>query len=921
MSTPTRTRLLAVGAVLLLVVALLALLPALAGDRLAARALAEANAAVRARVGWRDASLGLLRSFPDLTLQLDDVTVVGEAPFAGDTLAAVRQVRVALDLVSAVRAALGGSAPVTVRAVALEAPRLRLLALEDGQANWRILRDTTRAKDGAPLAIRLESFRVQDGQLRLDDRAAALAAELRGIGVTLAGDFAGDRVAVTSRTTVDTASVTFGGIRYLRDVRLAVTAGLDADLARRTYTLARGSGLELNALRLETSGRVAATDSALALDLALRAPDTDIKGLLSLVPAAFTRDLAGVQTGGRLAVAGTVRGTYGPSAFPAVTLDATITDGSFRHADLPLAAREIALDLGVRNPGGSADRTVVELRRLHLRLGDDPVDAALVLRTPISDPDIDARVRGRVDLGALRRTVKLAAVQELAGILTADASVRTRLSAVDRGAWESVQAGGTIAVRDLALRATSVAHPVRVPEATLVLAPQRAVLQSFSGAIGGSDLQGRGELDNILAYLLRDEALRGRATVTSRQLLLDEWRTGERATGVIPVPPNLDLALDATVNRLVYGALELRDARTRVRVKDARLTLEEFRAGTLGGALGLTGSYETTDPAHPTFDFGLQLDAVQIPAAFAALATVRQLAPMAKYMQGNVTADLRLTGPLGADLLPEFTKLTGQGTLRSSQVAIREFPPLRKAAQATKLALLNDPTLRAINSQFEIRDGRVRLRPFTVGIGTTTMTVSGSSGIDQSLDYDLGLRLPRALMGGANDAIDGLIRQAAGRGVNLAAAPEIGLGITLRGTILQPEVGTTVGAVAGNAVAAAGEAVQAAVQTKVAATVDSAKLRAAAATARAVQEAEAQAARIRAEAAALAERVQQEANARADTLVARSEGGLRKLAAEAAAKRVRQEGADRAAQIVREGDAKAAAVVQAAQGAAGRAGP
>lgn len=922
MSSPTRSRLLAVGAVLLLVVALLALIPTLFGDRIAARALAEANAAVNARVGWRGASLGVLRSFPNLTLQLDEVTVVGTAPFADDTLAAIGAARVTLDLVSAVRAALGGTAPVVVQAVALDRPRIRLLALEDGHANWRILKDTTRsAESGRPLAIKLEAFRIEDGALRLDDRAAKLSVALQGIGETMSGDFNGDLVTVASKTTVDTASVTFGGIRYLNGARLAVTADLAADLAKRTYTLAKGSGLTLNALQLEASGRVAAMDSALALDLAFQAPSADIKGLLSLIPAVYTKDFAAVQTSGRLAVQGTVRGTYGTTAFPAVTLDATIADGTFRYPDLPLAAREIALDLGVRNPGGSADRTVVDLRRLHLRLGDDPVDASLVLRTPISDPDIDATLRGRVDLGTLKRTVKLEAVQELTGVVSADAAVRTRLSAVDRGAWDQVNARGTISVRELALRSATIAHPVRVQEATLVLAPQRVALQSFSGVIGGSDLQGSGQLENLLGYLLRDDDLRGRATVTSRRFLLDEWRTGERATGVIPVPPKLDLALDATVGQLVYGALEMKDARTRLRVKDERVTLEEFRTSTLGGALAMTGVYETTNPAAPTFDFGLKLESVQIPAAFTALATVRQFAPMAKYMQGNVTADLRLTGPLGQDLLPVFTKLTGQGTLQTSQVAIQEFPPFQKAAQATKVALLNNPTLRAINSQFEIRDGRFRLKPFTVGIGSTTMTVSGSNGIDQSLDYDLGLRLPRALMGGANDALDGLIRQAAGKGVNLAAAPEIGLGITMRGTILNPAIGTNVGAVAGSAVAATGEAVQAAVQTKVATTVDSAKLRAAAEAERAVKEAEARAEQVRAEARQLAERVQQEANARADTLVARADSPLKKLAAEAAAKKLRKEGADRAAQIVREGDAKATAMVQTAKGVTGSAVP
>ena len=89
--------------------------------------------------------------------------------------------------------------------------------------------------------------------------------------------------------------------------------------------------------------------------------------------------------------------------------------------------------------------------------------------------------------------------------------------------------------------------------------------------------------------------------------------------------------------------------------------------------------------------------------------------------------------------MPLFDQLTGKGNLQTSQVAIKDFPAFDKLAALTKLNILDDPTMRAIRSQFEIRDGRLHLQPFSVGLGGTTMTVAGSNGLDQSLQYDLGL--------------------------------------------------------------------------------------------------------------------------------------------------------------------------------------
>src|SRR5688572_17982134 len=107
MKPPTRRILIGVGALLGLVVVLLVLLPLLFADRIASGVKREVNRTLDARVDWHAAGLGLFHDFPNLTLRLDDLTSVGVGRFEGDTLAAVRQLRVVLDLASAVRSALG----------------------------------------------------------------------------------------------------------------------------------------------------------------------------------------------------------------------------------------------------------------------------------------------------------------------------------------------------------------------------------------------------------------------------------------------------------------------------------------------------------------------------------------------------------------------------------------------------------------------------------------------------------------------------------------------------------------------------------------------------------------------------------------------------------------------------------------------
>ena len=917
MKTRTRKLLIGAGAFAGGLLLLLILVPMLFGGRIAARVKSEVNQSVDARVDWRDAGLTLFRNFPNLTLRLDDLTVAGVGRFQGDTLASVRHLRVVLDLASAVRSALGGSGPIVVRAVELDRPGVRLITLEDGTANWDIMKEPARQppRSDRPMSVSLRRFVIERGVIGFDNRAAKLRATLVGLDQTLTGDFSKDRVDVETRARVDTATVDFAGITWFNGVRIDLTADVAADMVRKVFTLNNGTGVRINELPLAVNGSVTSAAERLGLDLTFGVPKAEFRHILSLVPAVYAKDFQSVRTSGSLALSGRVKGNYGKADFPAFSLNAKVSEGAFQYPDLPLPARDIGLDLAITNPGGDADSTVIDLERLHLVLGRNPIDGRMVLRSPISDPNIDARVAGTVDLADLRRTIKLDRVQELAGTIAANAAVRTRMSWVDAGQYDRVAASGTVDVRNLAVRSEATPLPISIAEASLALAPRRAELRSFSGTVGKSDLRGTGHLDNLLGYLLRDEELRGGATVNSNLFNLDEWRSDSGNLQVIPVPKGIDLTLEANVARLEYDSIPMTNARGRLHVKDERVTLDEFTINTLGGSIAISGFYETTTPAKPTFDVALRIRDLDIPAAFSTLTTVQRLAPVAKYASGRFSSELRLTGPLAQNMLPVFAALTGQGSLQTSDLAIRDFPPLERIASATKLAILQDPTMRTITSQFEIRDGRFRTRPFTAQLGQVTMNVAGSNGFDQSLDYDLGLRVPREVIGTeANQAIAGLVSRAAGAGVNLQAAPEIGLTVKLTGTITSPSISTSLSSAAGTVAAQAGEAVREAAEQRVDAAADSARARLAAESARLVEEAEARAEQIRAEARTLAERVKAEGNLRADSLAARGGNNpIAQAAARAAADRLRKESDDRSARLVAEADARADSLVAAAR--------
>ena len=323
---------------------------------------------------------------------------------------------------------------------------------------------------------------------------------------------------------------------------------------------------------------------------------------------------------------------------------------------------------------------------------------------------------------------------------------------------------------------------------------------------------------------------------------------------------------------------------------------------TLGGQLAVSGFYETTNLAKPTFDVGLKMIKVNIPAAFEAFTTVQMLAPVAKYATGLVTTDVNLSGGLGKNMMPIFSALTGRGNFQTSNVALRNFPGMEKIVDVTKLQILNNPTMQAFKGFFQIKEGRLVLQPFDVKVAGLTMNVAGSNGIDQSLEYDLGLKVPKSLLGGgANQAI-------ARSGVEDGCGPSRGVGDPARhsarrhrhrsggqgrrGQLSPPSV--TKGAE---------QAVKQAVTQKV----DSAALRV-------VAEAERQAAAIRQQAESLAAKIKLAGYEQADALTAKAgDDPLAAAGAKLAADQLRQQTDQQAQGIIGEASRRADSLIAAAR--------
>ncbi len=335
--------------------------------------------------------------------------------------------------------------------------------------------------------------------------------------------------------------------------------------------------------------------------------------------------------------------------------------------------------------------------------------------------------------------------------------------------------------------------------------PNDMSLDNFALKIGNSDLRGNGRLLNAWDYLFENQTVYGALYLKSDFFDLNPFMTDEApaaesapAEDVLLVPEHVDMTLEADFERIRYTEHELRNLKGQVVVKDRVATLRDLTADILGGQIALAGTYDTRQPAKPAFDVNLALQNMGFREAYQSFATFKTLAPIAQYMEGKFNTTLTMGGLLGKDMMPDFNTLNAAGFIETRNAAINNFKPLAEIAQRLNLAYLSRLELKDTRNWFEIKEGRVMLKPFVTQMRDVTMQIGGSHALNGEMSYQILTKTPRKVLEktAAGSAVNAGLRwisgEAAKYGVNVAQGEYINIRFDITGTLANPKVAVKV---------------------------------------------------------------------------------------------------------------------------------
>lgn len=734
----------------------------------------EANAMLAARLDFEKLDISLLRNFPNASLNLKGLTLVGTDRFEGDTIVAARRITVVVNLMSLV-----GDEGFEVRKIILASPALHAHKLADGAVNWDVMKpsepaDTTAAEESAPSSFRLSvrDFRLTDAVIRYEDDSTGMELRTAPLSLRLSGDMSAESTQLDLDLLAGGVDFTQGGVPLLHDAELALDAEIDADLAEGRFTFSRNT-LRLNAIEMRLDGWVQQVGDALAMDVSAGCSEVRFKDLLSLIPAFYKHEFRSLAASGELSMELWARGQMHGAQLPAFELKTEVHNGSFQYSSLPKAVTDINIAAKVSNAGGELDKTEVEISEFGLKMAGNSLSATGYATNLMSDPTFRATLSGRVDLGAIREVYPLEKGIDLAGRIAASLKLSGRMSDVESGRYERISASGSLVVEQLGLHVPQLPE-VFIRRAAATISPQAMTLGEFGVKVGGSDLSATGQLTGYLGYLMRGEQLAGRLYVKSDLLDLNEIRAAVPADAeaesaeaekpaeevaaapaqAIVVPKNLNLSLNAELKKVLFEKMVITDIAGEMSVAGGTLSLDWLGLQLFDGKASASGRYSTAaDPAHPTLSLAASIAKASFPRTFEEIEAVRQLAPIFEKASGDYSLSIDMRTTLDAAMSPDLMSLTAQGELSSENVSVEGVEVFDKLADLLKNDKLRRIEARDLKIRFSIKDGRVTTEPFDLKMGDVNVNMSGTTGLDRTIDYTAKVTLP-AGVGGVLGAVN-----------------------------------------------------------------------------------------------------------------------------------------------------------------------
>lgn len=572
---------------------------------------------LNAELRFEKIGLTFFSTFPDLGLEIDDVSVVSNAlgadrrpALARDSLMQIKSCRITFNPVVYLL-----NKRIIINDFVLNEPMIHAFVNSAGVANWDVMLPDTASVELSSMdsleqdssawtsGIRLRNVCIHGGNLIFDDRSTSLYAKVEGLDLAVDGLFEKRQSHLKLDCSTRNVLLWESGKLLVNRLALGLETGMKINRDSSLYTLEKAV-VDVNGLRFDAGGTLRENPDlkVLEMDLTYGIHIPSLKTLLDLVPASVLKKSGDVNVRGEVVCRGSVSGLYGKRNIPRLLAEFKVKDGFISYPGMPSQIDTLNMDLKAFVDLEKHKDSYVQLRQFKMSGGGSDIAAKGQVVHLLTDPLVHAEIDAEVDFEDFTEVFPLAEGVTCKGVLKAGLQGKMLLSDIQRGNYGKVFAGGGIQAQGI---------EIFIPQDSIVAKVRSVGIVFASNRENRQTLQGKDLLNGLIGYSGLDIHVNNRV-----RLLMDTtWLAVKTSplrdtTAVASMSANVKLGRTVFIVRdtLLVG---LKNAAGKVALEPSGqdVKVPEIHAHVVADSLRMRVSGNRLNMAHAEFE----VDAVRHP--------------------------------------------------------------------------------------------------------------------------------------------------------------------------------------------------------------------------------------------------------------------------------------------------------------------
>ena len=769
-----------IGITLLIIIVLLVAIPFAFQGQIKDIVKRFINENLNAKVEFNDVSLSFFRSFPQAHVNVKDLVITNFEPFKDETFATAKDISFTMSVKELLKKA--SEDPIVVNAININEALLTLKTDKYGNNNY----DITKEKENASASDNSFAFNIEDYQIKnsaftyIDEGSNNLihVTELNHEGH---GTFSAETSELNTQSEAN-VSITLDSTNYLSSNPIKLDALLDLDLENETYTFKENKGF-INELPLEFQGYVKQLENGQEIDISFENPESDFKSFLAIIPKTYSKNIENVQTTGDFKIKGLIKGINSEETIPNLDISISSNNATFKYPDLPKRVSNISIDTHIKNETGKTDDTYIDIKTLDFKIDEDIFKSSATLKNIADNILVNAHIDGGLNLANISKVYPIEMDTPLTGVLRGKVNSSFDMKAIETNAYHRIKNTGSANITDFVVSSDAIANPVHISSVNMTFNSGNVSLNSFKAKTGVSDIKASGTIKNLLGFLLSDNTLKGNFNMTSNQLNLNDFMVEKEQTEStetvssseqIKIPAFLQCIVNAKADTVLYDDLTLNNVSGTIYIQDQQASLENLKSSLFEGALALDGDV-TTKTDTPSFNLNLNAKNFDIAKSFKGLDLLKNLAPIARVLQGKLNTKINLTGNLNNDFSVNLNSVSGNALaqLLASRFDSNQANLLTKLEGALNFIDFDNLNLDDIKTKLEFSDGQVAVQPFNLMYNDIVIEISGTHSFDNKMNYNAVFNVPAKYLGSEVNRLIGKIDIKEANSISIPVAANI----------------------------------------------------------------------------------------------------------------------------------------------------